>query len=502
MNAAVRLDMRGISKSYTGTQALLGVDFSACGGEVHAIAGENGAGKSTLVKILTGAVQASAGRIFLDDTEVKIVSPRHAHRLSIRSVHQHLSLVPNLSVAENVLLGSLPSKLARPFVDWNRARTRAAELLRSVGLGERDVRTPVSRLGVAQQQMVEVAKALAEDPRILILDEPSSVLTKQEIDRLFGLIRRLRNERVLVIYISHRLEEVFNIADRVTVLKDGRLVGTVNTADTDKQSLIRMMIGRKLDDLFPSRDCSPREEVLHVRDLALSGVFRDISFSVGKGEIVGMYGLVGSGRTEIARCVYGADRASSGTVDLHGRPFRPTSPRDALSAGIAMLTEDRARDGLVLFLPTIDNASFAVMRSISHCGVLDVRRQRRDVTKMVERLRIRPPRLRIPVESLSGGNQQKVVLAKWLLFDAPCLILDEPTRGVDVGTKQQIYGIVRELADRGVAILFISSEMPEVLGMSDRILVTREGRIVDEVARTDATEERLLSSAAGITSTQ
>lgn len=495
---AIQLDMREISKSYNGTQALSDVDFSAFGGEVHAIAGENGAGKSTLVKILTGAVQADSGRIVLDGAEARIESPRHAHRLGIRSVHQHLSLVPNLSISENVLLGSLPSMRLRPLVDWKRTRTQAKELLRLVGLGNIDVRSPVSRLTVARQQMVEIAKALAEQPRILILDEPSAVLTKQELDRMFVVINRLRSEAVLVIYISHRLDEVFHIADRVTVLKDGRVVGTVSTATIDKQSLVRMMIGRTVDDIFLDRMLPMGSTILRVRDLGLSGVFSDISFTVGKGEIVGMYGLVGSGRTEVARCVYGADRPTAGAVEVNGRPYRPSSPRAGLEAGLAMLTEDRTRDGLVLFLPTLDNASLAVMRALSRLGVLNRRRQRGEVARMVETLRIRPAGLRVPVRSLSGGNQQKVVLAKWLLVQASVLILDEPTRGVDVGTKHQIYAIVRELADRGTAILLISSEMPEVLGMSDRILVMREGRIVDECAHADASEERLLSSAAGI----
>lgn len=496
----IQLEMRGIHKSYGGTRALDGVDFSADGGEVHAIAGENGAGKTTLVKILTGAVLADRGTISLSGEVCRVDSPARAHRLGIRSVHQHFSLVPHLTVTENVLLGALPSTRLHCCVNWKGAYRMTRDLLTSIGLQDIDPRQTVSRLSVAQQQMVEIAKALARRPRILILDEPSAVLTHRELDQLFRLVRQLRQEKVLVLYISHRLDELFEIADRVTVLKDGRLVGTIPMEQTDRQSLVRMMIGRTLEDMFPERDEPSSVPVLRVDGLTRSGEFSDVSLRVNKGEIVGMYGLVGSGRTEVARSIFGADRPTDGSIRVNERLVNPSSPRAALNSGIALLTEDRTRDGLVLFLSTLHNAGMASSKSLSRLGVVNVRKQREKVTEMVRALNVRPPRLGLSVASLSGGNQQKVVFAKWLLVQAKVLILDEPTRGVDVATKNQIYGIIRGLAKQGVAIVLISSEMPEVLGLSDRILVMREGRIVDECTKDVASEERLLSSAAGIPS--
>lgn len=492
------LEMVGIQKSYGGTQALRGVDFSAQRGEVHAIAGENGAGKTTLVKILTGAILADKGSIFLSGVETNIETPSRAHRLGIRSVHQQFSLVPNLSVTENVLLGSLPSARSPWCVDWRSAHKRAAEILSSIGLGSLDVRRMVADLSVAQQQMVEIAKAIAENPRIIILDEPSAVLTKRELDHLFGLIRRLKSRSVIVLYISHRLDEVFEISDRVTVLKDGQSVGTVRTAETDKRSLVRMMIGRTLEEVFPTGKPTSDTPVLTVTNLCALRAFHDVSFSIREGEVLGLYGLVGSGRTEVARCVFGADRTESGEIRMRGRPIGVTSPRSALASGIAMLTEDRVKDGLVLFMSTLDNASLASLRRFSRGGVLNQRQRRNAVSEMTQTLKIRPENVSIPVRTLSGGNQQKVVFAKWLLVNADILILDEPTRGVDVATKHEIYTIIRNLADGGAAVLLISSEMPEVLGMSDRVLVMREGKIVAELDRSEATEERLLATAVGI----
>lgn len=494
----IRLEMRGIHKSYGGTRALDGVDFSAVGGEVHAVAGENGAGKTTLMKILTGAVQADEGSIALSGEVCRVDSPARAHRLGIRSVHQHFSLVPHLSVAENVLLGALPSTRLRWCINWKDAYQTTRRILESIGLQDINPRQTVARLSVAQQQMVEIAKALVRKPRILILDEPSAVLTQRELDQLFRLIRQLREESVLILYISHRLDELYEIVDRVTVLKDGRLVGTVPMEQTDRQSLVRMMIGRTLEDMFPQREKPSTVPVLQVEGLSRADVFSDVNLTVHKGEIVGMYGLVGSGRTEVARCIYGADRTTTGTVRVNDRLVNPPSPSAALKSGIALLTEDRTRDGLVLFLSTLLNAGMASSKNLTRLGVVNVRKQRENVTDMVRALNVRPPRLGLSVASLSGGNQQKVVFAKWLLVHAPVLILDEPTRGVDVGTKNEIYGIIRRLAEQGVAIVLISSEMPEVLGLSDRILVMREGRIVDECAKAEASEERLLSSAAGV----
>ena len=489
--------MQGISKSYDGTQALLGVDFSADSAEVHAIVGENGAGKSTLIKILTGAVQADEGQILLDGTPREIDNPLRAQRLGIRAVYQDFSLVPHLTVTENILLGNMPTNKLKWWINWHRAHRRAQGILEEIGFKDINVRKPVSRLSVSQQQMVEIAKAVAVRPRVLIMDEPSSVLSQEELNRLFALIAQLKQESVLIIYITHRIGEVFEIADRITVLKDGELIGTVRAQETDKSDLIRMMVGRTLDEVFPDRLARFGDQALTIHGLGLQGSFEDVSFSVAQGEIVGLFGLVGSGRTKVARCIFGADQPTSGEIRLSGRVVRPKSPREALRAGIAMLTEDRKRDGLVLFLPIRDNVSLASLDQMSRWGVLKRRRQDSQVWSKVQELDIRPQKISRLVRTLSGGNQQKVVLAKWLLTQSKVLILDEPTRGVDVATKFEIYNIIKDLAEDGVAILLISSELPEILGMSDRALVMREGRLVGEFVREQATEEKLLACAAG-----
>lgn len=492
------LMMQGISKSYGGTQALRDVDFSAKSGEVHAIVGENGAGKSTLVKILSGAIQPDTGQILINGTQTEIDSPQFAHRLGIRAVHQHFSLVPHLTVTENILLGDMPTGKLRWWINWPEAHCRAQEIIEQIGFRDIDVRKPVSRLSVSQQQMVEIAKAVEVKPRILIMDEPSAVLSQEELKRLFALIKQLKEKSILILYISHRLNEVFEITDRVTVLKDGALVGTVRIQETDRGDLIKMMVGRTLDEVFPDRHAGSGAEILTLNGLGMEGSFENISFSVAQGEIVGLYGLIGSGRTEVARCIFGAGQPTSGEIRLNGRVVRPKSPRDALKAGIAMLTEDRIRDGLVLFLSIRDNVSLANFQLMSRLGILNRRRQNSLVRSKVQELRIRPPEMDRLVRTLSGGNQQKVVLAKWLLARAKLLILDEPTRGVDVATKQEIYNIIKGLADSGMGILLISSEMPEILGMSDRALVMREGRLVGEFLRQQATEQNLLACAAGV----
>jgi ABC-type sugar transport system ATPase subunit len=492
------LQMRGIFKSYDGTQALRGVDFTAALGEVHAIVGENGAGKSTLVRILAGAVHKDSGHILLGGHAVEIDSPIRARRLGIRAVHQEFSLVPQLTVTENILLGQLPTRGAPFWIDWPAAHERAQSILDHIGFTGIDVRAPVAHLSVSHQQMVEIAKAVAESPRVLILDEPSAVLSQEELRRLFALIRSLKERPTLILYISHRLDEVFEIADRITVLKDGQLVGTVRPKEVDQNQLIRMMIGRSLEEIYPARQVSIGRPIFTVHNLRQEGVFRDVSFSLSAGEVVGLFGLVGSGRTQLARCLFGAEPITGGQVYLDGKPFHPRSPRDAVNAGVALLTEDRKRDGLVMECSIRDNASLAILHRLSRWGVLDRAEQDAQVRAQVRELDVRPPQITRLVRQLSGGNQQKVVLAKWLLTRARVLILDEPTRGVDVGTKVEIYRIINDLAQQGVAILLISSELPEVLGMSDRVLVMREGQIVGEFSRTQATEESVLACAAGV----
>ncbi len=493
------LQMQGISKSYDGTQALRGVDFCAAMGEVHAIVGENGAGKTTLVKIIAGALSRDAGDILLDGQPVQLGTPLRARRLGIRAVHQEFSLVPHLTVTENILMGQMPTGRLSWWVDWPKANRRAEDILEEIGFSGIDVRTPVSRLSVSHQQMVEIAKAVAERPRILILDEPSAVLSQEELKHLFALIQTLKEESTLILYISHRLDEVFEVADRITVLKDGELVGTVRPQEADQAQLIKMMVGRTLGEIYPSRHTRTGEEILTVQGLNREGFFADISFSLARGEVLGLFGLVGSGRTQVAKCIFGAEPLTSGEIRLAGRAIRPRSPHEAVQEGLALLTEDRKRDGLVLNCSIRDNVSLATMPQVSRWIFLDRREQDAQVQSEVQELDIRPPQIGRLVRQLSGGNQQKVALAKWLLSQAKVLILDEPTRGVDVATKVELYHIIGDLAERGVGILLISSELPEILGMSDRALVMREGRLVGEFTRAQASEESLLACAAGVT---
>ncbi len=492
------LVMRGIRKSFDGTQALKGVTFSAGRGEVHAIVGENGAGKSTLMKILAGALRRDAGEILLDGQPAVLRSPLSAHRLGIRAVYQEFSLVRHLSVTENILLGQMPTGRAKWLVDWKQAHRLAEEKLADIGFTGLDVRALVSSLSVSHQQMVEIAKAAVTKPRIWILDEPSAVLSQEELKRLFALIQRLKQDAALILYISHRLDEVFKIADRITVLKDGELIGTVRPQETDENQVIKMMVGRTLGEFYPKRLNKPGAEVLGVRGLTRPGSFSDVSFSLRSGEILGLFGLVGSGRTQVARCIFGADRFTSGEIRVDGASIRPSSPRQAVQAGIALVTEDRKRDGLVMSCSIRDNASLPIFAQVSRWGVLNMPHRDALVNEEVRELSVHPADIHRLVKQLSGGNQQKVVLAKWLLSQARVLILDEPTRGVDVATKVEIYRIISSLAERGVGVLIISSELPEILGMSDRAIVMREGRLAGEFETSQASEESLLACAAGV----
>jgi len=491
------LVLSGIDKSYGGTHALRHVDFSARAGEVHAIVGENGAGKSTLMKVLSGATGKDGGEIFVDGRRVDLSSPFHAHSLGIRTVYQEFSLIPWLSVTENILIGRLPVK-AGGWVDWKTAHTRAQHILEEIGFEGLDVRQPVSNLSVSFQQVVEIAKVLIEKPRVLILDEPSAVLSQDELTKLFLIIRKLRENNNLVIYISHRLDEVFEIADRISVFKDGEHVGTVRPEDTNQNDLVKMMVGREMKEIYPRRTPKQSDVLIQVKGLAADKAFHDISFDIRRGEIVGMFGLVGSGRTQVGRCIFGADPVTAGTITFDGKEFHPQSPRDGVNAGIALLTEDRKRDGLVMNCSIVDNIALASLPRFSRYSWIDRLRLRASVRKKVKELDIRPADISRLVKTMSGGNQQKVILAKWLLTEASLIILDEPTRGVDVGAKYEIYKLMNELADKGMAILMISSELPEILGMSERVLVMRHGTIVHQFDRQDATEERLLAYAAGV----
>ena len=493
------LELRHISKSFDGNPALKDVSVAADGGRVLAVCGENGAGKTTLMRIVSGAIKPDAGEVRLAGEAVRIADPHHAIALGIHTVHQELSLLPHISVAENVLLGKMPHRRAAWMIDWPRTNERAAAALADLGFPGIDVRARVSDLGVAAQQIVEIAKALVGQPRILILDEPTAVLSARETEILFRKVRELTASGTTVLYISHRLEEIFEISDNVLVLKDGVNVLTERTAELDRNTLIRAMVGRPLSAIYPPRDAKRGAPALECRNITRPGAFSDVSFTVHSGEIVGMFGLVGSGRTEVAKALFGAAPARSGEIRVDGKPVSISAPADAIASGIALVTEDRKHDGLALDLSVLDNGGLATMDRVSRAGILDRTRQKEIVGRKLDELQVRPRGVRRPVRQLSGGNQQKVVLAKWLLrAGIRIFILDEPTRGVDIATKVDIYRMINDLAEAGIAVLLISSDMPEVIGMSDRLLVMRGGRIVTELDRADADMERLFAHAAGV----
>ncbi|HET7717202.1 MAG TPA: sugar ABC transporter ATP-binding protein [Bauldia sp.] len=493
-----RVAVDRISKSFEATAALKDVSFNADAGEVLALCGENGAGKSTLINILSGAIVPDTGTIRIDGTAVTIADPHQAIALGVATVHQELSLLPHLSVAENILLGRMPSRGPSWIIDWTAAHRRAEELLAEIGLADIDVRTLAGRLSVAQQQLVEIAKALVATPRILILDEPTAVLSAAETAILFARVRKLAATGTTVIYISHRLEEVFEISDRIVVLKDGVAVYSARTREANEDELIRAMVGRPLAAIYPPSARAPGPPRLEVSGLSRDGKFEGVSFVIGAGEIVGMFGLVGSGRTEVAKAIFGAEPANRGEIKVDGRAVAISTPEQAIASGIVMMTEDRKRDGLALDLSVLDNAGLASMSRVSRHGLLDRKRQESIVAEKTAELQVRPKGTRRAVRQLSGGNQQKIVLAKWLLVEhVRIFILDEPTRGVDIGTKVEIYRMIAGLAAHGMAILLISSEMPEVIGMADRILVMRQGRISAELTRDQFAMETLFTHAAG-----
>ncbi len=490
------LEMRDITKTYPGVIALDGVDFVVLPGEVHALVGENGAGKSTLMKILAGAEIKDSGRIIIDGKEANITNPQEAMRLGISIIYQEFNLVPYMSAAENIFLGREPMTAIPGVIDFKRMYAEAERLISELGV-RLDVRVPVNQLSVAQQQMVEIAKATSKKARIIAMDEPSATLTDHELENLFTLIRKLKADGVSVIYISHRLEEIFHIADRVTVLRDGKLVDTKPVSETSREDIIRMMVGRELKDTIPKVTVEHGDVVLEVRGLTRAGVISDISFSVRRGEVLGIAGLVGAGRTEVARAIFGADPIDSGEIILEGKPVTIRSPKDAIRLGIGLVTEDRKALGLVLGMAVRENVTLANLDPLSRFGFVSRRKEQQVANRFVEELMIRTPSVEQAVQNLSGGTQQKVVLAKWLFTQSKVLIFDEPTRGIDVGAKTEIYQLMNRLAEQGVAIIMISSELPEILGMSDRILVMHEGKIAGELSREEATQEKIMFLATG-----
>ena len=488
------LELRGIDKRFPGVHALKDAQFDVRPGEVHALIGENGAGKSTLIKIVSGVYQPDKGEIMLDGAQVDFGNPRESHSAGIATIYQELGLYPELSVAENIFMGHAPTRKRLGFdtIDWEAMEAGAEALLAELNILNLAVGAKVGTLNVGNRQRVEIAKALSLDARILIMDEPTAALAESDVEQLFSIVRLLRERGVSIIYISHRLNEVFELADRVTVLRDGEYIGTRDVADTDETELISMMVGRTIENLFPKQAAQIGEVVLEVRNLNRPPLTRDISFSVRAGEIVGLAGLVGSGRSETAQVIFGVLPAESGEMLLNGRAVRITRPSEAVDYGIGYVPEDRGHQGLIREMTIRENTSMAVLESVSNRTFISRAKERALANQSIRQLSIRATGPDQITNKLSGGNQQKVVVSKWLASSPKLLIMDEPTRGIDVGAKAEIHRLMSRLAAQdGLAILMISSELPEILAMSDRILVMREGRLVGEFSREEATQENI-----------
>lgn len=497
MTSAPFLRMSGITKRFPGILALDGVSLDVERGEVHALLGENGAGKSTLMGVLAGVHRPDAGEILIEARPVSFDSPRDALRHGISMIYQELSAVPEMTVAENILLGREPVRGFARIVDRNAMRTETRRLCDEIGTAlDPDAR--MSSLAVAEMQVVEIVKALSHDSSIVIMDEPTSALSDREAERLFATIRQLAARRKAIIYISHKLDEIARIADRVTVLRDGRLVATRPQAELSPRAMISLMVGRDLKEFFPRESVTPGEVLLSVRNLTRPGVVSDIGFDARAGEIVGLAGLMGAGRTELVETIFGLAPASSGTIAVRGREVHVRSPGDAIRNGIAMLSEDRKLTELNLKGTVRENMTLANLREYCRFGqIVAAARERAAVDGQIAALRIKTPSGDSPVVTLSGGNQQKVALSRRLLCNPDVLILDEPTRGIDVGAKAEIYGMMNELTRQGKAIVMVSSELPEVMGMSDRILVMHGGKIAGEFARKDFNQEKIMACATG-----
>lgn len=489
------LSVRNLVKRYPGVTALDQVSLDFFAGQVHAICGENGAGKSTFIKVITGAIKADEGAIEIGGIPRKGYSPHEAmFRFGMSAIYQEFNLVPFLSIAENIFLGNEPMR--NGLLDFRSMNRNASALLAQLGT-DLNPRRPVKSLTVAYQQIVEIAKALSHDTRVLIMDEPSAPLATHEVEKMFTLVRTLRERGVLVIYISHRLSEIFELSDRVSVFRDGRHVRTLDTAHTDKKELIGLMVGRELSDSYPRSAGARSGVLLEVQDLSTPSLLRHISFSLREGEILGFGGLVGAGRTELARAIFGSDPISGGSLRIRGKEVTIDHPSRAVAMRIGLIPEDRKQHGIISELSVMENIAYSSFRNVSRFGIIVRKLLRASAEKYRTLLRIATPSLGKKVKELSGGNQQKVVLARWLATNCDLLIFDEPTRGIDVGAKQEIYELIAGLAAQGKGIILISSDMPELLGMSDRIIVMYEGRIAGELSRDEATQSRVLHLASG-----
>ncbi|MGK7376684.1 sugar ABC transporter ATP-binding protein [Planococcus sp. 1R117A] len=490
------IKMNNISKSFSGNQVLKDVQFSLEKGEIHALMGENGAGKSTLMKILTGIYSRDSGTVEVKGKEIHFTSPKQAEEAGIAVIHQELNILPHLSITDNLFLGKEETFGRSGVLKTKDMREKTRKALTELGLNV-DPSQPASTLSVGQQQIVEIAKALSAEAEVIVMDEPTAALTDREIDTLFATIRNLQSKGVSFIYISHRMEEIFSLCDRITILRDGQYVGDRNISETSFEEIVQMMVGRELGERFPERNAKIGEVKLAVKGLSRKNCFENVSFEIRKGEVLSIAGLMGAGRTEVAQSLFGYKKADAGTLELDGRQVKIDKPKTAKELGIGYVTEDRKSEGLIVDFSVEENVSMTNFSSISKNGLISKDKERSLYDRMVKRLGIRTSGPTQTAKSLSGGNQQKVVIAKWLGIEPELLILDEPTRGVDVGAKKEIYSIINELAERGVAILMISSELPEVIGMADRVIVMHEGKVTADLPKNEMTQERIMHFATG-----
>jgi ribose transport system ATP-binding protein len=489
------LSMENIIKIFPGVTALDDVTFRAEFGEIHALVGENGAGKSTLMKVLAGINSPDSGSINLDSEIVEIGSPGKAQSLGISMIHQELALIPYLTVGQNIYLGREPHRKIKTFIDWKKLYKQAKVQLSRLDM-DIDPKTLVVNIPIAQQQMVEVAKALSINAKIIVMDEPTSALTDKETKILFRVMRHLKDQGITILYISHRLEEIFEIADRVTVLRDGFHISTSIISDISSDDIVKMMVGRELGDLYPKKNVPQNECVLEVKGLSSGKLLNNISFHLNKGEVLGISGLIGAGRTELARALFGIDTFDHGEIFINGDSVRIRSPREAISMGLGFLTEDRKEQGLFLGMSVRENITISVLKEFSSFGFPFFSKLKTLTEKFIKQMNIRTPNIHQKVKNLSGGNQQKVLIARWLNLNPRVLILDEPTRGIDVGAKAEIYTLIDRLAGDGVGIIMISSELPEIIGISDRVIVIREGSITGEFSREELSQDKIMQCAA------
>lgn len=491
----MNIEMRGISKAFGENRVLTGVDFTVRSGEVHALMGENGAGKSTLMNILTGLHRADGGTIVIDGEERVFASPREAERHGVAFIHQELNIWPNLTILENLFLMN-PPKTAFGTLDFAAMRTRAEAACAELGI-TLPLDTIAEECSVGQQQMTEILRVLMLHAQVVIMDEPTAALTERETEVLFGVMSRMKEAGVGIVYISHRMEEVFAVSDQVTVMRDGVAVRTCPTGETDMARVVRDMVGRSLTEYYPARTRTPGEVIFAIHNMHSRDVFTDVSFTLREGEILGVAGLMGAGRTEIMRALFGVDRKDGAQIQLHGEEITIATPRDAIRAGIGFITENRKTEGLILDFSIGENISLPCIDRFAAHHIVKSKDEDAFISSLAERLGVKAASTEVSAGTLSGGNQQKVVIAKWVGMQPSILIMDEPTRGIDVGAKRDIYDLMNELTEAGVSIIMVSSELPEVIGMSDRILVVHEGRIAGELAREEATQEKIITLATG-----